>query len=138
IPSTVDRDGTKWTRLTPPVELPMLGYSASSYDRNRGVVVVFGGFTVPPFGFGSVDWTYEWNGSTWSRVNVPGPPAREFHAMTFDRARGVAVMFGGQGVAGYLGDTWTWNGTAWTQVASSGPGNRILPGMAYDVGRARV
>jgi len=131
--------GTSWTALNPPGELPLLNAAATSFDRNRGVCVLYGGLTLPPFGFGLVDWTFEWNGSSWSQVGVPGPPARTHHAMAYDRARSVVLLFGGVGNNGSVyGDTWQWNGTAWTQVAGAGPPSRWAHGMAHDVARARV
>jgi hypothetical protein len=44
------------------------------------------------------------------------PPARSEHAMAFDAARGVVVLFGGKAADGsLLGDTWEWDGNAWTE-----------------------
>ena len=69
------------------------------------------------------------------------PSARNSHAMAFDVARGVQVMFGGY--AGDtnppLGDTWEWNGTDWTQRApAASPPPRWGHHLAYDSRRMRV
>ena len=75
----------------------------------------------------------------WVRRAVEGPPARNYHAMAYDEARGVAVVFGGSSEANQdLGDTWLWDGAVWTQSMAPGPSPRQAPGMAYDAARERV
>jgi hypothetical protein len=70
--------------------------------------------------------------------NAPEAPlARSAHAMVYDEARGVTLLFGGSGSA-LFGDTWTWNGTRWTRVATTGPSPRNVPSLAYDARRQRV
>lgn len=55
----------------------------------------------------------------WTNVTpAAGNPApRYHHAMTFDRSRSVAVLFGGvrPGV-GIVADTWEWSAGAWSQI----------------------
>lgn len=70
---------------------------------------------------------------TWEQVATIGPAGRMLHAMAYDSARSVAVLFGGivrQGV--YSGETWEWNGVEWTLVADSGPSPRFAHAMTYD------
>ncbi len=73
----------------------------------------------------------------WTQRLVSGPSPRYAHAMAYDAARGVTILFGG-----YVGtfptrngETWEWNGTAWTQRAVSGPSARGHHAMAYDAAR---
>ncbi|MFN7020825.1 MAG: immunoglobulin domain-containing protein [Phycisphaerales bacterium] len=79
------------------------------------------------------------------------PSDRYGHAMTFDAARGVVVLFGGYGqhpVTGateFLNDTWTFDGMAWTRRSVGGatngisiPPQRAYPSMAFDSARGRV
>lgn len=74
----------------------------------------------------------------------PLPPARQAHAMAYDEARGVVVLFGGIGrdtqnqpVA--LADTWTYDGEAWIQRSPAhSPGRVSNAAMVYDRDRARV
>jgi hypothetical protein len=58
------------------------------------------------------------------------------HAMAYDSARGVAVLFGGQDGGNLLNDTWEWDGMNWmfrpTAVAPSARDNHR---MAYDSAR---
>ena len=61
---------------------------------------------------------------------------RTAHAMVYDAARGVTVLFGGYNIiTGNNGETWEWNGTAWTQRMVSGPSPRYLHAMVYDAAR---
>src|SRR5207248_2422650 len=99
----------------------------------RGVIVLFGGY-----GGGSLGDTWEWNGSAWTQRASSGPSPRYGHAMAYDIARGVTVLFGGyyyDSSPHYLGDTWEWNGSPWTQRASSGPPARFAPARASDAAR---
>src|ERR1041384_1364861 len=68
----------------------------------------------------------------WNQILVSGPSARNFHTMTFDSSRGVAVLFGGYP---YNNETWEWNGAAWTQRVVSGPPSDLGQAMAYDSAR---
>ncbi len=63
------------------------------------------------------------------------PANRIFHAMAYDSARSVSVLFGG-----YLyntthletDDTWEWDGHSWLRRTSSGPSPRRQHSMAFD------
>ncbi len=65
-----------------------------AYDSARGVTVLFGGLRYPNV----FDDTWEWDGTTWTQLAIPGPPPRQRHGMAYDTARGVTVFF--------RGDTW--------------------------------
>ncbi len=71
----------------------------------------------------------------WSQRVVSGPSARVQHAMAYDAARGITVLFGGNNRTGHNAETWEWNGTAWTQRVVSGPSARSSHAMAYDAAR---
>jgi len=100
--------------------------------------VVFGGSGL--FNQNAYGDTWEWNGTAWSERPVDSPGPRDHHAMAFDEARGVMVMFGGQNAARtFPNDTWTYDGTAWTRVDSTtGPPSAGHHAMAYDAKRQRV
>jgi hypothetical protein len=74
--------------------------------------------------------TVEWNLS----LPATAPSPRLNHAMAYDAARGVIVLFGGTS-PGANGETWEWNGTAWSQRSVSGPSPRVQHAMAYDAAR---
>ncbi len=69
------------------------------------------------------------------RAPSASPSPRRNHAMAFDAARGVTVLFGGFGDIGLVADTWEWNGTDWTQRPVSGPSARSVSAMVYDSNR---
>jgi hypothetical protein len=62
--------------------------------------------------------TWYWDGTTWTNVSpspatsTNTPSARFSHAMTYDAAVGLPLMFGGQDESStnYFADTWEWNG----------------------------
>ena len=66
------------------------------------------------------------------RRGVPRP--RNGHAMAFDAARNLTVLFGGM-AGSPANDTWEWDGELWTQVANFGPAARGGHSVAYDVAR---
>lgn len=117
-----------------------------AYDpENRGVVL-FGGAHTEPQSDGtnrsvSTEDTWLWNGSSWRRLNVPGPPARNSGMVAYDSSRHVIVLFGGGGPSGagaaaLLNDTWTWDGARWIEMHPAHvPAGRIRAGFAFDVRR---
>jgi hypothetical protein len=104
-----------------------------TYDIARGVTVLFGGqMNVSPYLSND---TWEWDGTNWTQRNPPtSPTARAGHAMTYDSARGVTVLFGGYN---RLEDTWEWDGTNWTPRSPPNfPPGRSYHSMVYDSARA--
>ncbi|MFN8572380.1 MAG: kelch repeat-containing protein [Gemmatimonadaceae bacterium] len=77
-----------------------------------GGVLLFGGATDA----GVVGDSWLWNGSTWTRLNVAGPPARTGHAMAYDVVRNRIVLYGGESATQAFADTWEFDGSAWRQV----------------------
>ncbi len=74
----------------------------------------------------------------------PPPGTRTGHAMAYDSARGVTVLFGGElwdpigGRTVYRPDTWEWDGTGWTLRAQSGPPAQSGHTLAFDSSRSRT
>ena len=111
-------------------------------------------------------WRYDGVTNTWtdeSGLGADQPSARTRHAMAYDRARGVAVLFGGldassecrgddMGAGRACDDTWEWgkwgipvciteDAFCWrevTPVGSASPTPRSSHAMTYDVARQRV
>jgi hypothetical protein len=75
----------------------------------------------------------------WSQVTLvgPSPSPRVGHAMAYDSARGVTVLFGGTSGGS---ETWEWNGAVWAQRAITGPSpsSRYGHAMAYDSSRGVI
>ena len=135
---TWEWDGTRWTERRPANSPPALGGHAMAFDALRQRVVLFGG-TLGPQNFHSDD-TWEWDGSDWTlRATAQRPTPRTEHAMAFDRARGVVVLFGGFDGLRYYDDTWEWNGQDWRRVPTSTvPRERAGHAMAYDAAAGHV
>jgi hypothetical protein len=105
--------------------LTVAGWARDSYSRTKPVV-----------------WTQEPSPepAAWALKSPAARPSpRNGHAMAYDSARGVTVMFGGSGGSPreYKNETWEWDGTNWTQRALTGPRPTRRDGhkMAYDASR---
>ncbi len=69
------------------------------------------------------------------RTSATSPAPRFGHAMAYDSARGVTVLFGGHSTYNVYDDTWEWNGTDWTERFSAlgnRPPARFEHAMVYD------
>tara|TARA_R110002094_G_scaffold206065_1_gene176750 strand:- start:834 stop:2234 length:1401 start_codon:yes stop_codon:yes gene_type:complete len=100
-----------WTGVHPGARID----HAMAYDEARGNTVMFGGSS-GPITFGDT-WTFTSNGSpiNWAQQGVVGPTPRTGHAMVYDPARQVVVMFGGNLIGGSMSnETWEWDGSTWT------------------------
>lgn len=127
---TWEWDGANWTLMS--TNGPdSRGYHAMAYDSGRGVTVLFGGYYWDGTLHGYGD-TWEWDGNAWSLVSTNGPTPRDGHAMAYDPARDVTVLFGGTDGSQFLGDTWEWDGSTWMVMSSNGPSPRAGHAMAYD------
>jgi len=113
--------------------------AGGAYDSARKKFVVFGGVNPGP-----TDETWEFDGSTWTRLCnpcAPKPGPRSDVAMAYDSVRGKTVIFGGNNGAA---ETWEWNGTAWNQACTTAPCSSSVPlarngaGAAFDSGRGRL
>jgi hypothetical protein len=108
------------------------------YDTVRKKLLLFGGEAPVGSQWGELNDTWEYDGTDWVQQQPPSsPPARSIFGMSFDAARGRAVVFGGwtTGTGDYQ-DTWEWDGATWTQIAASGgPGQIESPAMIYDAAR---
>lgn len=134
-------DSTRtWTSLPAATAPRSRNSHALAWDSTRQRLVLFGGDTFMSGPDRVLNDTWEWDGTSWAEklpANSPGP--RSAHAMAFDAARGVTVLFGGVAWAdgALLHDTWTWNGTNWTQRTSATAPPCFGP-MTYDASRQRV
>lgn len=109
------------------------------YDLGRNQVVLFGGFSRAAGAANAETWLFD--GTAWTQATpATVPPARDTHAMSYDLARGVVVMFGGVDSGNFPAsinnETWEWNGTDWTQrTPTASPGPRFSMAMAFDSAR---
>ncbi len=131
-----------WTEATSGAAPSARHTQAMAYDSERGVIVLFGGNAKDPLDNYMGD-TWEWEGNSWTeKLPLLSPSARAMHAMAYDAANGVVVLFGGWDGGGFLDDTWLWNGTQWSQVCDQPrcdrPSARQSHKMVYDSVRGVV
>ncbi len=137
-------DGSGWSPTGNSKSPPARTFPAMIYDPLRKKILLFGGNRVL---FGKTDPEilddfWEFDGAAWKQVSVPVPDGRAEASITFDIARGKAVLFGGyrfeNGAIKALGDTWEWDGSVWKKVADAGPAPRSGAAIAYDPTRRRT
>ena len=78
---------------------------------------------------------WRWDGEAWTAVEPsgPAPSARSFFAATYDPAREVVVLFGGDTAAGASDETWEWDGGAWRGVRRARARRALMSAaLAYD------
>lgn len=113
---TWEWDGKNWSKLSTAMAPPARSKHAMAYDGRRQKVVLFGGSVPAKRGLvRNIGDTWEWDGRSWKkRIVTSSIKARSGHAMAYDAARGVVILFGGNvHVGADMGDTWEWNGTTW-------------------------
>ena len=138
---TWEWNGTLWTDVSPAEAKPgPIWCHAMAYDSARGVTVLFGGEDSSGV---KLDGVWEWDGVSWE-LRTPddpegdgNPTARYEHAMAYDSARGVIILFGGSDGSIKSQDAWEWNGTSWADVTPAGlkPSARSSHTLAHDNAR---
>jgi dienelactone hydrolase len=125
---TWEWDGTRWQRVIADSSAgspPARALHGLAYDEKRGRVVLaggFGGFDVAARKPTTFDDTWEWDGTSWRKIDISGPGPRDHVAMTYSpRSQAVVLHAGGRPDVGLLGDTWTYDGSRWTKVVDNGP-----------------
>ncbi len=102
-------NGFSWTQAFP-AHTPAATTFDMTYDAVREEVLLHGDTG-----------TWTWDGLDWTQRAAPGagvPPAG--HALVFDRAREVAVLFDGVSASASAGEIWEWDGVQWRPRASAG------------------
>ncbi|HYE60920.1 MAG TPA: immunoglobulin domain-containing protein [Phycisphaerales bacterium] len=134
---TWEWDGEAWTQRQVQGPSPRVMASAA-YDPSTQRLILFGGMagtnpTVMP------DDTWAWDGTGWSRLQVPGPPGRAGAGMVHNPITNRIMLMGGTLAPtksyGDFNDTWEWDGQQWTKRGPVAPSNRQDHAMAYDAAR---
>jgi hypothetical protein len=131
--------GSAWTLVLD--ANPFVGREnfAAAFDETRGRLVFHGGIQSGSTNFHD---TWEFDGSTWTQRSSGGPSPRDSHTLTYDRTRGVCVLFGGRNddhSPFALGDVWEWDGQQWREFfGQTGPAARLQARATYDPVHRRV
>jgi hypothetical protein len=102
-----------WRQRSTPALLTPRFDSGIAYNSDGSRTVLFGGADTAGGLFGD---TWEWDGTSWTRMATTGVAARQGSLLAYDPNLGVTVLFGGAGSSGPRNDTWTWDGAIWTEV----------------------
>jgi hypothetical protein len=107
------------------------------YDSVRDRVVMYGGARTDSLS--QFDETWEWDGQSWTRIETNSPfPTRSSAAMTFDSARGRAILFGGLSSTNFTASLWEYDGSRWLERdVEGGPSSRSTV-ISYDSDRQRT
>jgi hypothetical protein len=136
VAGTPEEHCLEWQDVSTAVRPTPTSHHAMAYDSGRQMVVSFGGQdgnNLP----NDHNETWEWScaDGTWILRNDLGnsPLARHSHAMAYDSAHQVVVLFAGSLGGPDSNDTWEYDGTTWTEQSPAGdiPGVRIAHAMAY-------
>jgi hypothetical protein len=134
-------EGTGQWQALAPTAAPSARYDHSmTYDPMRQRVVLFGGRTGPE-NEDLLNDTWEWDGTTWLKANVPfAPSPRSGAPLVFDELAGEVVLYGGYTQGGASQETFYWDGTRWESrpIVETGPSYRSDHGLVYDAARQRM
>ncbi len=144
---TWEYDGEVWTRrLTTRAPNGRTDFGMA-FDRDRGRVVLFGGFTHNGInGNLRSGETWEYDGRDWTlRMPTNAPLPRAYPTLFYDPVRKVTMLYGGDSedpVNPRAGDLWAWDGTNWVQRVVEGErprfgtyGSPARPQMVWDEAR---
>jgi hypothetical protein len=127
-----------WLQINPAASPSPRAFSQMDYDSARGVTVLFGGSS--DAGAANLADTWEWNGFNRAQMSPSASPAAlDGGSIAYDSARGVSVLFGGDGSSGTSSSTWEWDGASWTlRTPATSPPATVFGAMSYDSARGRM
>ena len=133
---TLAWDGNQWSVIGPDIQLAA---PAAAYDTSTGNVVLFSGRSEVTLMLDPNTYVFDQQGQ-WVNTSTFGPLPRYFANMTYDSARDVMLLFGGQSLGGapvIYGDFWQWSSTSgWTRIQPPLlPAAREAAGFVFDTDR---
>jgi hypothetical protein len=126
-----NNDGT-WKELKPANPVPCANEGELAYDTTRDVVMYTGGTCTTT---GTLDETFEWDGSDWTKVTLTSAAPRLFGAaLAYDEAHQYMVMYGGYSSTSTVSATYLYTAasTAWLSTGDQSPSPRSLGAFSSD------
>ncbi len=130
-----DPAANTWAELKPSGAVPSpRSMTSLVYDPAGKKMILFGG------GNGQTafndTWTYDPAENRWTELEPSGSPSKCLgFATAYDPARRAVLLFGGEGMEGYLNDTWSYDPAAntWTELKPvAAPSARFGSAMVHD------
>jgi N-acetylneuraminic acid mutarotase len=106
-----DPASNTWTEFEPAGPLPSpRSDQATAYDIAAGRLILFGGWDDNDQILGDT-WAYDPGANAWTELEPSGaaPPPRAIAAMTYDRASGRVILFGGFDQQRQFNDVWAFS-----------------------------
>jgi hypothetical protein len=136
---TWEYNGVTWLKLNPLTKPPARGVHGLTYDSARERIVLFGGSQLLlANGSTYLGDTWEFDGTSWTQLMISGPTPRMRSTLTYDPARRVTVLFGGNDYDP-RSDTWELKDGQWTQKQTvRTPRERSGHAAAFDSRRNKI
>lgn len=110
--------------------------AAMAFDENRGVLLLFGGYTIEDGSYIKLGDTWEFRNEDWNLVSEEGPTPRHGVSMSYFPEEESIILFGGSTAdkqyGPTAGETWKWNGEAWDKMQITQPSGVFNAVVAYD------
>jgi hypothetical protein len=112
-----------------------------TYDSKRNKLLLFGGAEVNNEVWKEPSLIFEWDGKTWEKIDVQGPPGRRGHGWVYDENKKEAILIGGVAEGKILKDSvvfdvWSWDGNKWKPNNTNCPVKE--PEAVYDPANKRI
>ncbi|HEY3926099.1 MAG TPA: hypothetical protein VGL75_16160, partial [Acidothermaceae bacterium] len=124
--SAVPSAGPVWSQLTPTSSPSARDHGLEAFDPATGQLVVVGVGGVHVSRLPDLDdYTWTFDGATWTKHFTPVIPDQQNSVIAYDPATKQLVVYSDDG-------TWTWNGSLWTVQHPAQVPSLYLPCMATD------
>jgi N-acetylneuraminic acid mutarotase len=118
-----DYNSNTWESKDTKIYPSYCDYNAMVYDPGTGLNILFGGTKRSDESPTNETWGYDYSSNSWKSLSVKNPPsARGWHAMVYDSAAGVMVLFGGgESRDKFTDEVWVYNPVSgeWSNIIVS-------------------
>ena len=131
---TWEFDGSNWVKMQPANSPTPRASATLVYSPLRKRVLLFGGFSNVNGKIVVHNDLWEWDGSTWKKLNfIGGPSPRSSMLAMYFPPLGKVLFFGGESGGSYYSDTWTLDQNGWKLLKPGiAPPKGVDQVMEYD------